>query len=61
MGLFNDVQLCREMGWTLDELDATDDDFVFACQIILGAESDKARDDARRNENPHSRVHHQVG
>ena len=62
MQLYNDVQLCREMGWTEDQLEATSDEFVWLCMQVLGLEGEKmSRETKRGNRNPNATVHHEVG
>lgn len=61
MQLYNDVQLCREMGWTQAELDEADDDFIWLCQQVLGLEGEKMKNDEKRgNRHPQAQVHHEV-
>lgn len=53
--LYNDVQLCHEMGWSQADLEAADDDFVWACLNVLDLENQKAvreTEDTRRGFGP---------
>lgn len=55
LDIYNDVQLCHEMGWTQAQLMESDDDFVWACLNVLDLESQKAArdaEDARRGYGP---------
>lgn len=47
--LFNRVQLAHEMGWTEAEIDATSDDFIWACLNVLDLEGEKANEEAERS------------
>lgn len=49
--LYNDVQVCREMGWTQVELEATDDEFVWAALQVMSLEGEKMESDRRAAEN----------
>jgi hypothetical protein len=60
--LYNDVQLCREMGWTQGELEDADDDFIWFCMQVLGLEGEKARNDEKRgSRHPDAMIHHEIG
>lgn len=59
--MYNDVQLCREMGWTEAQLEEASEEFVWLCMQVMGLEGEKMKDDERRQgRNPHAQVHHEV-
>lgn len=61
MRMFNEVQLCREMGWTPTELDEADDDFIWLCFQVLGLEAEKQKmDEQRGGRNPGAQIHHEA-
>lgn len=43
-----EVQLCREMGWTRQQLYDEDEEFVWAALTILSAEGEKMKRDMPR-------------
>lgn len=62
LALYNDVQLCHEMHWTLAQLDETPEEFVWAVMTVLSAESEKTQEEMERSKRgsrssqPHGRV-----
>lgn len=48
LALYNDVQLCHEMHWTLQELENTPEEFVWALMTVLSAESEKMESEMKK-------------
>jgi len=47
--LHTEVMLCREMGWTQEQLYEQDDEFIWALLTVMSAEGQKMKREQNRN------------